>query len=100
VFAPTDEAFAKVPADTLEKLLANKEALTRVLTYHVIAGEVPSSAVTSGPVTMVSGDTAEITVENGKVMINDATVTAPDVMASNGVIHVIDTVILPPNLNL
>jgi len=100
VFAPTDEAFAKVPADTLAKLLANKEALTKVLTYHVVAGEVPSSAVKSGPVTMVSGDTAEIKVENGKVMINDATVTTPDVMASNGVIHVIDTVLLPPNLNL
>jgi uncharacterized surface protein with fasciclin (FAS1) repeats len=99
VFAPTDEAFAKVPAETLEALLADKEALTRVLTYHVVAGNVPSSAVTAGPVEMVSGDTAEITLTDGKVMINDATVTATDVDASNGVIHVIDTVLVPPTVD-
>jgi uncharacterized surface protein with fasciclin (FAS1) repeats len=100
VFAPTDEAFAKVPADTLSKLLANPEALKRVLTYHVLAGEVPAADVESGTVTMVSGDEATITVEDGKVMIGDATVTTPDVMASNGVIHVIDTVILPEGLTI
>ena len=100
VFAPTDEAFAAVPADTLEALGANQEALQQVLTYHVVAGEVKAADVQPGDVEMLSGDTATITVDGGTVMINDATVTATDVMASNGVIHVIDAVILPPDLEL
>jgi uncharacterized surface protein with fasciclin (FAS1) repeats len=100
VFAPTDEAFAAVPAETLEALLADTEALTQVLTYHVIAGEVPAAAVEPGTVTMVSGDEAEISVTDGQVMINEANVVATDVMASNGVIHVIDAVILPPGLEI
>ena len=87
-------------APSLEALLADTDALTQVLTFHVVAGEVPSSAVTAGPVEMVSGDTAEISLMDGKVMIQDATVVTPDVMASNGVIHVIDTVILPEGLQV
>ena len=96
VFAPTDEAFAKVPAETLAALAADKDLLVQVLTYHVVAGSVPSSAVTPGAVATVAGPDINITVDGSTVMVNDATVTAVDVMASNGVIHVIDTVLLPP----
>jgi uncharacterized surface protein with fasciclin (FAS1) repeats len=98
VFAPTDEAFAKIPAADLQALLANKEELTKVLTYHVVAGNVPASQVT----TMTEAETVQggkimISVVDGKVMLNgNATVTATDVAASNGVIHVIDNVIMPP----
>jgi uncharacterized surface protein with fasciclin (FAS1) repeats len=96
VFAPTDEAFAKLPAGTLDALLADKAKLTAVLTYHVVAGKVSS--------TDVAGMTEANTVQGGKitidassgVKINDATVTTADIATSNGVIHVIDTVLLPP----
>jgi uncharacterized surface protein with fasciclin (FAS1) repeats len=98
VLAPTDEAFAKIPAADLEKLLANKEELTKVLTYHVIAGNVPSSTVVTLPeAATVEGRKITIAVVDGKVVINGtSTVTATDIAASNGVIHVIDTVLLPP----
>jgi len=98
VLAPTDEAFAKIPAADLEKLLANKEELTKVLTYHVIAGNVPSSTVvTLADAATVEGRKITIAVVDGKVVINGtSTVTATDIAASNGVIHVIDTVLLPP----
>jgi len=95
VFAPTDDAFAKLPDGTLDKL--TKEELTAILTYHVVASEVPSSAVKAGPVKMLSGISAFLGTEGG-VTINGAKVTTPDIEATNGVIHVIDTVILPPNL--
>jgi uncharacterized surface protein with fasciclin (FAS1) repeats len=99
VFAPTDAAFAKLPAGTVETLLKpeNKAKLTAILTYHVVAGKVPASAV-SGKVTdakTVNGATINVNGTNG-VKVNDATVVEADVMASNGVIHVIDTVLLPP----
>lgn len=98
VFAPTDEAFAALPEGTLEGLLADPEALKAVLLYHVVAGKVTSDQV----VGLTSADSVEgspiaISVVDGKVMLNDsATVVTPDVQASNGVIHVIDQVILPP----
>jgi uncharacterized surface protein with fasciclin (FAS1) repeats len=96
VFAPTDEAFAKVPADTLAKLAADKAMLTKVLTYHVVAGKVMAADIAPGDVATVAGPTVKLSVADGKVMVNEATVTAADVVASNGVIHVIDQVILPP----
>jgi uncharacterized surface protein with fasciclin (FAS1) repeats len=97
VFAPTDEAFAKLPAGALDGLLADKAKLSAVLTYHVVAGNVTSTAV--------AGMTEAATVQGGKikidaskgVKINDATVIKADIAATNGVIHVIDTVLMPPS---
>jgi uncharacterized surface protein with fasciclin (FAS1) repeats len=102
VFAPTDEAFAALPQGTLEKLLLpkNKEALAKILTYHVVSGEVLSSDIKAGAVATVEGEDVDIAVAAGKVTVNAATVTQPDVTASNGVIHVIDTVLLPPDVDL
>lgn len=102
VFAPTDDAFAAALESlglTAEELLADTETLTAILTYHVVAGEVPSSQVVTldgQEVETVNGATVTITVDGDTVMVNDATVTAVDVEASNGVIHVIDSVLLPP----
>jgi len=97
LFAPTDEAFAKIPKDVLDKLLANKTALTDVLTYHVISGAFWSSSLSNGmmPKT-VEGKTLTIKIDDAGVMINDAKVVEADVAVTNGVIHVIDTVLLPP----
>jgi uncharacterized surface protein with fasciclin (FAS1) repeats len=97
VFAPTDEAFAKLPEGTVEALLADKEALVRVLTYHVVAGSVTSDAVVNlSSAETVAGVAAPIEVRMGEVYVAGAKVVAADVRASNGVIHVIDTVMLPP----
>ena len=101
VFAPTDEAFAKLPAGTLDDLLKpeHKNKLRRILTYHVVAGEVRAADVVKlQSAKAVSGDTITVTVRNGKVHVDDANVTKTDIPASNGVIHVIDTVILPKGL--
>jgi uncharacterized surface protein with fasciclin (FAS1) repeats len=101
VFAPTDEAFAKLPAGTLETLLKpeNKEKLQRLLTYHVVSGKVMASDVVKlQSAKAVSGDTLIVKVQNGTVHVDNATVTKADVTASNGVIHVIDSVILPKGL--
>lgn len=97
VFAPTNEAFAKIPKADLDKLLADKAALTKVLTYHVVAGRVPSSqVVTLKEAKTVQGQSVTIEVKDGKVILNgSSTVTAVDIQASNGIIHVIDTVLLP-----
>lgn len=98
VFAPTDEAFAKLPAGTVEMLLLpeNKNKLIDILTYHVVAGKVTSADVVGlQKATMLNGKDVKITVEGSKVMINQANVTAVDIEASNGVIHVIDEVIIP-----
>lgn len=97
VFAPTNDAFAALPEGTLEALLADPEALTSVLTYHVVQGAVTSDAVVNlDAATTVNGQDISISVsEMDGVMINDATVVIPDIMASNGVIHVIDTVLIP-----
>jgi uncharacterized surface protein with fasciclin (FAS1) repeats len=94
VFAPTDEAFAKIPKADLDALLKDKAKLTAVLTYHVVAGKVMAKDVKAGNVKTVQGSDIKITTANG-VMVNNAKVVATDVAADNGVIHVIDTVILP-----
>ena len=98
VFAPTDAAFAKLPAATLASLLANPAELRKVLTYHVVAGRVTAADVVKlSQATTVNGAQVQIAVRDGKVVLNGtSTVATADVMASNGVIHVIDTVILPP----
>jgi uncharacterized surface protein with fasciclin (FAS1) repeats len=98
VFAPTDEAFAKLPPATLEDLLKpeNKTKLQRILTYHVVPGRVSSSEVVKlRSAKAVSGDTIDIAASNGTVTVDDARVVKTDIAASNGIIHVIDTVILP-----
>jgi uncharacterized surface protein with fasciclin (FAS1) repeats len=98
VFAPTDAAFAKLPEGTVEALLLpeNREQLTAILTYHVVAGKVTSDQVIAlDSATTVNGQDVTIRVDAGNVRIDNATVAAADVMASNGVIHVIDQVILP-----
>jgi uncharacterized surface protein with fasciclin (FAS1) repeats len=94
VFAPTDEAFAKIPKADLDALLANKEKLSAVLTYHVVPGKVIAKDVKAGDVATVNGKTIKITTANG-VVVNTSKVTATDIDASNGVIHVIDTVLMP-----
>jgi uncharacterized surface protein with fasciclin (FAS1) repeats len=99
VFAPTDEAFAKLPVGTVENLLKpeNKAKLTAILTYHVVPGAVKAEQVTKlDEAKTVNGAMVKVSTEDGKVMINDATVVKADIEASNGVIHVIDKVILPP----
>ncbi len=101
VFAPTDAAFAALPAGTVEDLLKpeNKAKLTAILTYHVLPAEVMSSAIGTQTLTPATVQGATVKVDGsmaGKVMVNDATVVTADVDASNGVIHVIDKVIMPP----
>ena len=101
VFAPTDEAFAKLPAGTVESLLRpeNKAKLQRVLTYHVVAGTVMASDVVKlQSAKAVSGDTIAVSAQGGTVRVDGAQVIKTDIQASNGVIHVIDTVILPKGL--
>ncbi len=98
VFAPTDAAFAKLPAGTVEDLLKpeNKAKLVSILTYHVVAGAVGAAQVTKmSSAKALNGLSLSVSVMGEKVMINNATVTSADIAASNGVIHVIDTVLLP-----
>jgi uncharacterized surface protein with fasciclin (FAS1) repeats len=96
VFAPTDEAFAQIPQADLEALLADKEALTAVLTYHVVPGKVYAKDVVNlSSATTVNGQSVDVKVWEGKVMIDGATVVSTDIEATNGIIHVIDRVILP-----
>ncbi len=98
VFAPTDAAFAKLPAGTLDDLLKpeNKAKLTSILTYHVVSGSVKAADVVKlSEAKTVQGQSVKITVKDGKVKVDEANVTATDISASNGVIHVIDSVILP-----
>ena len=103
VFAPTNEAFAKIPADQLQALLADKAKLTAVLTYHVLKGRVPSSSLkATQTVPTLEGATMTINVADGKATITDgqgnvSNIVKTDVKAKNGVIHVIDTVLLPPS---
>ncbi|MFT6971703.1 MAG: putative surface protein with fasciclin (FAS1) repeats [Roseivirga sp.] len=102
VFAPTDAAFAALPAGTLEMLLKpeNKDKLIAILTYHVVAGKVMSTDLSNGQeAATVQGEKVTVAIAMGKVKISGATVIAADVKASNGVVHVIDTVILPPSMN-
>ena len=96
VFAPTDAAFRKIPKADLDALLSDKRALTEVLTYHVVSGKVMAADVVKlTQAKTVEGSPVKIKVVDGKVMINNANVSATDIAASNGVIHVIDTVIMP-----
>jgi len=97
VFAPTNDAFDAIPKATLTYLLANKTALTQVLTYHVVSGKVLSSDLKNGEKVMtLEGNNVTVKLDGGGVMINDAKVKTADVMASNGVVHIIDKVLLPP----
>ncbi len=98
VFAPTDDAFAKLPAGTVDELLKpeNKQKLIAILTYHVVAGKVTAAqAMKVNSAKTVNGESVTISTDGGTVKINDATVTKADIMCSNGVIHVIDTVLMP-----
>lgn len=98
VFAPTDEAFAKLPAGAVDDLLKpeNKDQLVAVLTYHVVPGKVMAAdAMQADSATTVQGGDIRITTQDGKVMVDEATVVQADIETSNGVIHVIDTVIMP-----
>lgn len=95
VFAPTDAAFAKIPADQLNALLADKAKLTKVLTYHVVPGTVMAKDVKSGMVKTVEGQALTIDVSSAGVTVDDAKVIKTDILAKNGVIHVIDTVVVP-----
>ena len=98
VFAPTNAAFAKLPKGTVEDLLKpeNKAKLAGILTYHVVGAKVMAKDVKAGAVKMVSGNESKVTVDGKTVKIDAATVTATDIACKNGVIHVIDSVILPP----
>lgn len=98
VFAPTDDAFAKLPAGTVDELLKpeNKQKLIAILTYHVVPGKVTAAqAMKVNSAKTVNGEALSISTQGNTVMINDATVTKADIMCSNGVIHVIDTVLMP-----
>lgn len=96
VFAPTNEAFAKIDAATLKAVLADKKKLTEILTYHVVPGKVKSSDLSDGQsAKTVEGDDVNFTIKNGVVKVNDARVIKADIDASNGVIHVIDSVLMP-----
>jgi uncharacterized surface protein with fasciclin (FAS1) repeats len=100
VFAPTDDAFAALPEGVLDKLVQpeNKDALTKILTYHVVEGAVMASDVTDGEVPTLEGQSLTLSTADG-VTVNGAKVTTADVEASNGVIHLIDTVLLPPDFD-
>ncbi|MEO8165944.1 MAG: fasciclin domain-containing protein [Betaproteobacteria bacterium] len=95
VFAPTDAAFAKLPPGALDALLKDKEKLKDVLTYHVVPGKVMAANVTTGDVKTVEGKSIDVQVKGGKVTTDKANVIKTDIVASNGVIHVIDTVMMP-----
>ncbi len=100
VFAPNDAAFEKLPKGTLDDLLKpeNKEKLGKILAYHVVPGKVMAADVKTMEAETAEGSKLNIKVENGSVMVNDAKVLKTDIPASNGVIHVIDTVLMPPDL--
>ncbi|GAB4382113.1 MAG: hypothetical protein Kow00121_41860 [Elainellaceae cyanobacterium] len=100
VFAPTDEAFNQLPEGTLQFLLQpeNRDLLRQVLTYHVIQGEVTASEITSGPVEALGGGLAVRVTDDGNVIVNNASVVQPNIQASNGVIHTVNRVLLPENL--
>ena len=97
VFAPTDEAFAKLPNGTVDALLKDIPKLKKILTYHVVSGKVKAAdfSLTLKSATTVEGSDVKIDASNGGVKVNNATVATPDVAADNGVIHIIDTVLIP-----
>jgi uncharacterized surface protein with fasciclin (FAS1) repeats len=102
VFAPTNDAFAALPAGLVDKLLLpeNKDLLVQILTYHVVSGAVMAADVTAGDVPSVEGQNITVTTNDNGVQVNGANVVTADIVASNGVIHVIDAVILPPNVDI
>lgn len=100
VFAPSDDAFKKLPHGALEALLKDQAKLKSVLTYHVASGHLLSEDLTSGDLKTVEGSPVHVKVAGSKVQINEAHVTKADILASNGVIHVIDAVMLPKNVHL
>lgn len=95
VFAPTNEAFAAIPKADLDALLANPEKLKAVLLYHVVSGDITSDKINPGMVKTLSGQDLDITVKDGKVYVNNAEVVKADIKASNGVIHVVNQVLMP-----
>ncbi|NDD97035.1 MAG: fasciclin domain-containing protein [Acidimicrobiia bacterium] len=101
VFAPTNAAFDALPAGLLDKLLMpeNKDVLVKILTYHVVSGAIMAADVTAGDVASVEGGMIAVTTNDGGVQVNGASVVSADIVASNGVIHVIDAVILPPDVD-
>ncbi len=96
VFAPTDDAFKAVPAKTLDALAKDKALLISVLTYHVLPGAVTSAAVVNGPVKTVQGAPVAIYKSGTFVTVEEAVITTPDIAASNGVVHIVDKVLMPP----
>jgi uncharacterized surface protein with fasciclin (FAS1) repeats len=102
VFAPTDEAFAALPPETLDQLLQpeNQDALRQILTYHVVPGSITSPSVTPGEISTVEGSSLVVDSAAGEVLVDGARVIQPDIIASNGVVHAIDQVLLPPGLQL
>jgi uncharacterized surface protein with fasciclin (FAS1) repeats len=102
VFAPTDEAFAALPEGTVEQLLLpeNRQVLQEVLAYHVTSGAITSDQIATGDVTTLQGETVPVNADGGAVTVGNAQVVNPDVEAGNGVVHGIDTVLLPPDLQL
>ncbi|NJL80615.1 MAG: fasciclin domain-containing protein [Richelia sp. RM2_1_2] len=104
LFAPSDQAFAAIPEATRQRLLQpeNRDTLRQVLTYHVVQGNLRANQLQSGEVQTLANNPVNVQVDqaSNQVRVNEATVTQPDIQASNGVIHIIDQVILPPNLNL
>jgi uncharacterized surface protein with fasciclin (FAS1) repeats len=96
VFAPTNEAFAKLPPGTWENLSKDKEKLKQVLAYHIIPGKITVSEIKPGNVNTTEGHTLKLTSDNGKVTVNEANIIQSDLAADNGVIHAIDAVVLPP----
>ena len=97
VFAPTDDAFKAVPAKTLEALGKDKALLKSVLSYHVIAGKATAGEVKNGPVKSVQGANLSLSRSGTFVTVDDAVVTTPDIAASNGVVHIVDRVLMPPS---
>jgi uncharacterized surface protein with fasciclin (FAS1) repeats len=95
VFAPTDEAFAKIPKAKLDALLKDKAQLTKVLTYHVVAGKVMAMDVKPGKVKTLEGESITITDKNGVLKVNNAKILKTDIVTDNGVIHAVDTVLMP-----
>jgi uncharacterized surface protein with fasciclin (FAS1) repeats len=96
VFAPTNEAFAAIPKDQLDALASNPVMLKSVLLYHVVSGNVTSDKIQPGMVPTMEGQSVNVSLKDGKVFVNDAEVVKADIKASNGVIHVINQVIMPP----
>jgi uncharacterized surface protein with fasciclin (FAS1) repeats len=102
VFAPSDQAFAAIPAATRERLLRdeNRALLRQILSYHVVPGTLTASQLQSGQVQTQAGNSVNVQVDGQQVRVNEARVIQPDLQAANGVVHVIDRIILPPNVNL